>query len=74
MQDKFKAKKIANTSTFLESVTKVKYLGTTLISLQSFMKKLGEHWTQVAPDCIGPIPSSLVLWYPEIWKLEYAEP
>lgn len=43
MQDKFKAKKIANTSTFLESVTKVKYLGTTLISLQSFMKKLGEH-------------------------------
>jgi len=43
MQDKFKAKKIANTSTFLESVTKVKYLETTLISLQSFMKKLGEH-------------------------------
>jgi len=41
MQDKIKTKKIANT--FLESVAKVKYLGTTLTNLQYFMKKLREH-------------------------------
>ena len=51
MQDKIKTKKIANT--FLESVAKVKYLGTTLTNLQYFMKKLREHWTQAAPDSKG---------------------
>jgi len=41
MQDKIKTKKIANT--FLEIDAKLKNLGTTLINLQYFMKKLREH-------------------------------
>lgn len=51
MQDKIKTKKIANT--FLEIDAKLKNLGTTLINLQYFMKKLREHWTQVTPDSNG---------------------
>jgi hypothetical protein len=37
----------------LKSVAKVKCLGTTLANLQSFIKKLKEHFTKVAPDSIG---------------------
>jgi len=51
MQNKIKTKKTANT--FFESVAKVIYLGTTLVNMQYFMKKLREHCTQVAPDSTG---------------------